>query len=200
MNKQNIVLVFDLDDTLFPTSENASWISKSSKISNDPETMAKEYKVHYQTHDEELVQIMQKLTQYPKFILTNATYGHTYACMHALGISKYIHAVIDRNVGQKFFGVPYPKFFKPNPMCYQVTQGYIKDYLNYYKVELNNDIKIFFFDDKIENLLIPNKLGWITIYIGKDPNIINNPLHFPFISLMFRDIYKALQYVLHLGK
>lgn len=204
--------VFDLDDTLFPTTEHSSWISsvsrKYSLVENKESlmTMAAEYKKIYteskhefqNQEDQSLLKMMEKLKKYPKFILSNATYGHCYACLHAQNIGSYFHAIIDRNVGYKFWGIPYQKFFKPNPMCYQVTQTYIETYLQnmYKKPKESSSLRIFFFDDKIENLLVPHQLDWITIYIGKEVNSLNHYLEYSFISMYFPTIQTALKYII----
>jgi len=134
--RHDIVFLFDLDDTLFPTSEHYQWITalsgkyRSLTDNNTLINMSSDYKQLYnnnktQVHieqDELLHQDFEKLKHFPKFILSNATYSHCYACLHAQQIGEYIHAVIDRNVGHKFWGVPYQNFFKPNPLCYQFTQ------------------------------------------------------------------------------
>ena len=52
--------------------------------------------------------------------------------------------------------------------------------------------KTFFFDDRSENLIVPKKLGWITVLVN--PLLYKKNENYHHIDFIFPDIYKALEY------
>ena len=70
---------------------------------------------------------------------------------------------------------------KPYPLVY-----------NYFEKLKKNKYQNVFFEDRVENLVYPKKIGWITVLI--DPYIYHNKVKIAYVDFVFPDIYKALEF------
>ena len=153
MNEIRPVLVIDIDDTLF--------VHKSPLM---------EY--HKIRPDYHLKAQLQRI-QYPKFILTNATFEHANVILNKMDVVDEFSKIYSRD------NIPR---MKPALECYARVQTDICNELNTSK---NNYI---FFDDLLTNLKNAHLMGWRTVWISPDYN--NN--NYEFIDHSFPSLKMAL--------
>ena len=91
-----VCLVFDIDDTIYIHQKN---------VKNTP--------YHKIRPDYQLKTLLQRIT-YPKFVLTNATYGHANTIINKLGIDDQFKKIYSRD------NIPY---MKPSPYCYDSVEN-----------------------------------------------------------------------------
>ena len=153
----NVCLVIDIDDTLY--------VHKSTKM---------DYNNILPNID--LSNELQRL-QYPKYILTNATFGHANEILNKMDIDDEFKKIYARN------NMPVRKPYKE---CYERVQlDIIKD--------LNKPVdEYLFFDDLLENLEGAREQGWIPIWIS--PNYKEAYKH-SFIYRAFPSLTEALKHI-----
>ena len=144
----NVCLVIDIDDTLY--------VHKSTKM---------DYNNIYPNID--LSNEIQRI-KLPKYILTNATFGHA---------NEEFNKIYARN------NIP---IRKPHKECYErVQRDIMKD--------LNKQVdEYLFFDDLLENLEGAKEHGWIPIWIS--PNYKEAYKH-PFVYRAFPSLTEALKHI-----
>jgi len=175
--------IFDIDDTLYQN------ITLKKPLTNDVFHMyylfsqEKNYRKKYsilekiilryqQTfkYDKYLDTLMKKIP-YPKHVITNSRNIHCFTTLHLLGIKKHMNIILTAET---------QPLMKPHPMIYKHFE-----HLN------QKNYQNIFFDDRPENLVIPNKLGWITVLITPRIYKKKDTYH---IDYIFTDIYQALEY------
>ena len=132
-----VCLVFDIDDTIY--------VHKNiiSDIATPYDTIRPDY---------QMKSLLQRI-KYPKFVLTNATYGHANLIVNKLGIEdEFIKIYARDNIFQ----------MKPSPYCYDSVENDISYTL---QSDLNEYI---FFDDLLVNLEYAKNNGWSTVWISPD--------------------------------
>ena len=128
-----VCLVFDIDDTIY--------VHTSNEVNYD-----------LIRPDYQMKSLLQRI-RYPKFVLTNATYGHANLIVNKLGIEdEFIKIYARDNIFQ----------MKPSPYCYDSVENDISHTL---QSDLN---KYIFFDDLLVNLEFAKNNGWATIWISPD--------------------------------
>lgn len=175
--------IFDIDETLYqnkklkkPLSEDLFQMYYFYSVEKNKkkkyqilEKIILRYQQSFQ-YDQYLDTLMKKIP-YPKHVITNSKNIHCFTTLQLLGIKKHMGIILTAET---------QPLMKPNIMIYKhFEQLNQKNYQN------------VFFDDRPENLIIPNKLGWITVLI--DPQIYKrkNTYH---IDYIFKNIYQALEY------
>jgi FMN phosphatase YigB (HAD superfamily) len=151
-----INLIFDIDDTLIIHPKGGS-LDYNKIIVNQ--------KFNY----------LLDFFKYPKFIYTNATYGHADIVLKNLN---------NKNKFQKIFARDTIPYTKPN----------IKSFV-YVNNIINNNNKNIFFDDMLDNLYTAKILNWTTIWIS--PKAYE--FQYNFVDYYFKDINDAmenLQYII----
>ena len=174
--------IFDIDDTLYQNLKLRNPLSKDifymyylfSQETNSIKKYAILQKIilrYQQTfkYDSYLDTLMTKIP-YPKHVITNSRNIHCFTTLHLLGIKKHMNIILTAET---------QSVMKPHYKVYQHFEMLNKK--NYQNI---------FFDDRPENLLIPNKLGWITVLITTQIYKNKNT----FINYIFTDIYQALEY------
>lgn len=172
--------VFDLDDVLLPTTA----LFQNPHIQHVLRTMdttsltavvqAYQSFIHPDMH---LIGCLHRLKS-PKYILTNASRGHAHASLNALCITQYFQGQLDANCS-----IP----LKPNRQMYVTMHNHIVRSMP------NQSIQIIFFDDKIENLVEPRLLNWVTVWICGDQSLGGQPVP-SFVSYVFRTVHDALHF------
>ena len=157
-----IFLVIDIDQTLYKTTTNMDY-----------------EKIQY---DDELYQLLN--TEYPKFVLTNATFGHADIIVNKLRLSPLIKKIYSRdNV----------MFMKPHKHSYTMVQNDIYEmYADQSSPPIFGYDSCYFFDDLLENLEAAKKVGWNTIWIH--PNTMNEGLNYVnYVDYSYPTIKEALR-------
>ena len=176
--------IFDIDNTLYQENNlkipfsNDLWLlySQFTKEKNQKkkhkifEKIVLRYKKTFQ-YDYKLNKLLETLP-YQKHIITNSKNIHCFTTLYLLGILKNFNVILTAETQSKM---------KPYPLVY-----------NYFEKLKKNNNKNIFFEDRIENLIYPKKLGWITVLI--DPYIYSNQIKVNYVDFVFPDIYKALEY------
>ena len=85
-----------------------------------------------------------------KIIFTNGTYGHAIDCLKRIGITNNFRQIVARDTINDL---------KPS------KSSFLK-FMQQTKIK-RNDLCVFF-EDSLSNLEEAKKLGWITVYIGRD--------------------------------
>ena len=125
--------------------------------------------------NQNLSKLLQSI-KYPKYIITNASRIHSLLSLKSLGINHHFIGGIDANHLNRCHLKP---SFHPYILAMKMAN------INPKKQ------KCIFFDDLEPNLIIPKKLGWITILIGTVYPKSKKPLY---IDYCFSNIYKALNF------
>ena len=185
--------VFDLDDVLLRTTE----LLSSSNYQRDMQMLAHTIPLDiqhmdmiyrkYLTYDRSLRNLLLELHG-PKFVLTNASRIHANISLQVLGIRNLFIAQQDAN-----HNIP----LKPNAVTYRAFQQNTDHYLKNRMHNKHIDIKYIFFDDRLENLIQPHQMGWITVWIHPDA-IYTSIQSIPYASYKFINIYEALTYFVQL--
>ena len=153
----NACLVIDIDDTLY--------VHKSNRI--DYGNILP---------DIDLTNELQRL-QYPKYILTNATFGHANEILNKMDLDEEFNKIYARNN---------MSISKPHKECYERVQ------LDIVK-ELNKQVdEYLFFDDLLENLKGAREQDWIPIWIS--PNY-KDAYKYPFVYRAFPSLIEALKHI-----
>ena len=154
-----IFLVIDIDQTLYNTNVNMDY-----------------EKIQY---DEELYQLLN--TEYPKFILSNATFGHADIIVNKLKLSPLIKKIYSRDTVM---------FMKPHKHSYTMVENDIYEmYADQSSASIFGNDSYYFFDDLLENLEAAKKVGWNTIWIHPDYAIHMND----YVDYSYPDIKSALK-------
>ena len=163
-------LYFDLDNTLLPTDKLAFLFNQSLNLENVQSEYSKN--IRPDTHLQRLLSVIP----FHKSIITNAQKNHALLSMDCLGISPFFSNLIDAT---QF------KNMKPHPEPYHLALQSETNSRNH----LEPPVSRVFFDDLVENLAYPHRIGWITVLIGKPETY-----HHPDATYCFPTIYKALQF------
>ena len=147
-------LVIDVDDTLF--------VHKSPLM---------EY--HKIRPDYHLKAQFQRI-QYPKFILTNATFEHANVILNKMDVVDEFEKIYSRD------NIPR---MKPAISCYNSVQNDIMSHLQTY------DMNYIFFDDLVSNLQGAKNLRWKTVWISPE---YKSYVNYPFIDEAFPSLKEAL--------
>lgn len=173
--------VFDLDDVLLPTTSLFQQPHVRQRLQNirtltTPATINQLYQSFIHP-DMCLIQCLHNI-QAPKFIITNASRNHARASLNALCIAQYFQAQLDADSHMPL---------KPHKQMYEAMHNHILQALP------NQSLQIIFFDDKIENLIEPRLLNWVTVWIcgNQTPNHGVVP---SFIMYVFPTVHEALQF------
>ena len=172
------VFFFDLDNTLLPT-DSLTFLGHASYICGREmmDKRTRQNAINKLTNlyrnirgDQKLLYLLNSL-KYPKYIITNASRIHCMLSLKNLGIINQFTGGVDANNVTR-------KYLKPHFALYYLAHDISK-------IKKNN--KCVFFDDLPQNMIIPKKMGWITVLIGtKRKN--------EYCDFAFPDIYKALEY------
>ena len=154
-----VCLVIDIDDTLFVHK------TIGSNIITDYNEIRPDYQLKSQ---------LQRIP-YPKYILTNATFGHANLILNKLDVDDEFKKIYSRD------NIP---VMKPHPKCYEAVSQDISSIL--FSLTRNQYI---FFDDLVSNLEGAHIMGWRTIWISPDYLESNR---YPFIDKAFPTLKDAL--------
>tara|TARA_Y100000389_G_scaffold69275_1_gene65925 strand:- start:3082 stop:3552 length:471 start_codon:yes stop_codon:yes gene_type:complete len=149
-----VCLVFDIDDTIYVHTSN-------------------EMNYNLIRHDYQLKSQLQRI-RYPKYILTNATYGHANLIVNQLGIEDEFEKIYARDNIHKM---------KPSPYCYRTVSIDIEHDL------LSQTNEYIFFDDLLVNLEGANNEGWKTVWISPD---YLESYKYPYVNKGFPTLKDAL--------
>lgn len=170
--------VFDLDDVLLPTTSLFQRPSVYRTLQQMPNRSLQTVMQTYQTFihpDMHLIQCLHQLHG-PKYLITNASRNHASASINALCITQYLQGQLDADCNMPL---------KPHKHMYQAMQDHITQSIP------NQPLQIVFFDDKIENLIEPRLLNWVTVWICGTHDIGNRTIP-SFINYVFRTVHEAL--------
>ena len=175
--------IFDIDDTLYqnrtlkkPLTNDVFhmyYLFSQEKNSRKKYSILEKIILRYQQtfkYDKYLDTLMKKIP-YPKHVITNSRNIHCFTTLHLLGMKKHMNIILTAET---------QPLMKPHPMIYKHFE-----HLN------QKNYQNIFFDDRPENLVIPNKLGWITVLITPQIYRRKETYH---IDYIFKDIYQALEY------
>jgi putative hydrolase of the HAD superfamily len=138
---------------------------------------------HVITPDPELASLLDSLPG-KKIVLTNGSRTHAHNSILALGLSSCMCGQIDATSMNTIPTANRGKL-KPYPFMYALTVRHMNR-------RFNHSIKKYiFYDDLVENLIVPKKMGWTTVYIG---NTVTNRNKDPFIDYCFPNIKSALYF------
>ena len=154
-----VCVVIDIDDTLFVHK------TIGSNIITDYNDIRPDYQLKSQ---------LQRIP-YPKYILTNATFGHANLILNKLDVDDEFKKIYSRD------NIP---VMKPHPKCYEAVSQDISSIL--FSLTRNQYI---FFDDLVSNLEGAHMMGWRTIWISPDYLESNR---YPFIDKAFPTLKDAL--------
>ena len=126
-----VCLVFDIDDTIY--------VHKTQIMNYDT--------IEVDLHLKDKLQTIP----YPKYVLTNATYGHANLILNKMDIHNEFEKIYSRD------NIP---DMKPNPHCYYSV------YQDISKSQFGSKLDIIFFDDLLDNLMAAKGRGWKTIWIS----------------------------------
>ena len=178
------VLFFDIDNTLLNT-DSLTFLNHIGptyqKLNNQNlrqqaiQQIVNNYRKNI-PYNQKLSKLLQNI-KYPKYIITNASRIHSLLSLKSLGINHHFLGGIDANHLNR-------SYLKPSIHPYILA-------MKMANINLKKQ-KCIFFDDLEPNLIIPKKLGWITILIGTVYPKSKKP---PFIDFCFSDIYKALNFL-----
>jgi FMN phosphatase YigB (HAD superfamily) len=149
-----VCVVFDIDDTIY--------VHKTSVMNYDTVEVDPYMKQRLQT------------IPYPKYVLTNATYGHANTILNKMDIVNEFKKIYARD------NIPE---MKPHLHCYDSVYQDISQSHN------GADLELIFFDDMVENLAGAKARGWRTVWIS--PNYQEIRKH-PFIDRAFPVLNDAL--------
>ena len=127
--------------------------------------------------DLNLINLLSKINS-PKYLFTNATYGHADISLKKLNIFYYIDFIFARDT----INLMKPDFNAFNHVHQRIKFNNVSLYNEY------NNPDILFFDDRLENLETAKKFNWTTIYIGNESNIPG------YVDHVFLNIVQAIDY------
>jgi HAD superfamily hydrolase (TIGR01509 family) len=187
-NTRNLCYVFDLDDVLLQTSRlfapHRHALFAKLRQADAPGTIAIYERIV--RPDPELTHSLRQLGA-PMFVLTNASRLHAYASMKALGIHELFVGQLDADSGMRL---------KPHLSAYTNMQQIVTRYFTQYNA---TPPQVVFFDDRLENLVQPHRMGWITIWIHPEADVSSSshtmPSSIPYVSYRFGSIAQALHFI-----
>jgi FMN phosphatase YigB (HAD superfamily) len=105
--------------------------------------------------------------------------------MKALGIRELFVGQLDADSGMQL---------KPHLSAYTNMQQIVTKYFAQYNAAPQ---QIVFFDDRLENLVQPHRMGWVTIWIHPEADVSSNtiPRSIPYVSYRFGSIAQALHFI-----
>ena len=158
----NVCLVIDIDDTLYVHKSGPSRLGFMDYYNILP--------------DIDLSNEIKRI-KLPKYILTNATFGHANEILNKMDLDEEFNKIYARN------NMP---ISKPHKECYERVQlDIMKD--------LNKQVdEYLFFDDLLENLKGAREQGWIPIWIS--PNY-KEAYKYSFVYRAFRSLIEALKHI-----
>lgn len=156
-----VCLVFDIDDTIY--------VHTSTSVT----TMDYTTPYHEITYDSTLHSLLQKIS-YPKFVLTNATYGHANLILDKMGVIDEFKKIYSRD------NIP---AMKPEPHCYYAVYQDIV-------TTVGSKPQIIFFDDMLDNLATAKQRGWYTVWISPHYSEAST---YSFVNRGYATITEALQ-------
>jgi len=169
--------VFDLDNTLAPTDE----ILKSP--------MGQTFTID--DYDQlflpnPLLKAALLSLPGPKFIASNGTTSHVHHVLKAMKIDDCFQGAQSRREDTE------PSCLKPFPKFYMDLLMHLHDFAK--KNHLNfNEVQIVYFDDILENLIVPRKFGWITVHISSAPPVSRHNAEIVSPQFSFVSVETALQ-------
>lgn len=166
--------VFDLDDVLLQTTAIFSQPHTHHMMRKYASNVNKAYKLCI-TPDPELHRSLS-LLRGPKFILTNASRTHALAAVQALHIHTFFIGQLDADSGVGL---------KPGTHMYTNMKKIVHSHIPI------KDKQIVFFDDRLENLVPPFHMGWITVWIHPQSKFVSKP---SYVSYAFPRVHEALQF------
>ena len=138
----------------------------------------------YNTYDDikqdlTLIYLLSQINS-PKYLFTNATYGHADISLKKLNIFNLLDMIFARDT---------INLMKPDFNAFHLVHQRIK-FNNVSLFSEYSNPNILFFDDRLENLETAKKFNWTTIYIGTEekPN---------YVDYKFKNIIIAIHYFLH---
>ena len=114
----------------------------------------------------------------PKFILTNASRLHAYASIQALQVQSFFVGQLDADSGIQL---------KPSYNAFINMQNIVNRQIP------TEDKQIVFFDDRLENLVAPSRMGWITVWIKPQALEVHKPFY---VSFVFSSVHEALSFII----
>lgn len=128
---------------------------------------------HMIKEDNQLTQLLEKCKD-PCYIYTNGTGSHALTVLDKMNIKDKFDKIYSRDT------IPY---MKPD----ERSVNDIHNDISYRDPEVKF---IFFFDDRLENLKMASKLGWVTIWIHPNYLIYKQYIY---VNLAFPNIKDALK-------
>lgn len=168
-----LCFVFDLDDVLLQTTSIFASPTVIHTIRSTPD-IVQAYKQCI-SPDPELYRKLQ-LLRGPKFILTNASRAHAYASIQALHLQPFFVGQLDADSGTQL---------KPASDAYVHMQHIINQQIP------TTDKLLIFFDDRVENLIVPHQMGWVTVWIEPRSVPLTKPDH---VSFAFANVNDAISF------
>ena len=146
--------VFDLDNTLAPTDEVLSL-----------PTLQRNTFVNYENLFLPNYRLKECLLSVkgPKFIASNGTTDHVHQVLRAMQLDECFEGSQSRSENTD------PSCLKPFLKFYTDLLLNLTRFAGQHQININ-DVQIVYFDDILENLIVPNKFGWITVHIS--PSVI----------------------------
>ena len=158
----NVCLVIDIDDTLYVHKSGPSRLGFMDYNNILPNI--------------DLSNEIQRI-KLPKYILTNATFGHANEILNKMDLDEEFNKIYARN------NMP---ISKPHKECYEKVQ---RDIMK----DLNKQVdEYLFFDDLLENLEGAKEHGWIPIWIS--PNY-KEAYKYSFVYRAFPSLTEALKHI-----
>ena len=178
----HFVYIFDLDDTLMPTSTLFTqpmaqyFLGRMNR--SDLASMELTYR-RVIPQDPVLIQSLMALTG-PKLLFTNGSRAHGYFSMQALGISSLFMGQFDANSSDAL---------KPHEKVYALVEHFVEQHPT---ISSGVFQPLVFFDDQVVNLKTAKTRGWITVWICNGSNM---PVEkWNFIDFTFTNIHHALHF------
>lgn len=189
----NTAFVFDLDDVLLPTTALfdapgvRDWLRPFWATRNLSRITAGYHRV---VHPNPLVIHLLQQLQGPKFILTNASRVHAYSSLTALGLLPYFISQLDADHGLSL---------KPHASPYVRMQDVVRAHMEQRRQfpYVGHGPHIVFFDDRVENHVVPKRMGWTTVWIygAVMPDELRRYASLPpQIDVAFQSVEQALQH------
>ncbi len=147
-------LLIDMDDTLIQNQKDYESIMEDSRL-----------------------KYLIQQCKYPKFIYTNATFGHANTILHYMGLTHEFKKIYSRD------NIP---SMKPS------LHSAISLEKNINQMYPNEKNQYIFFDDLLPNLKTGKKRKWITVWISP---LFDTKNQFEFIDYAFPNMKLALSYL-----
>ena len=184
--------VFDLDDTLMPTtaifrdSRNQRALLLATRGARTENERVRSLLPVYNKMihpDPRLISLLTRLRG-RKVLLTNGTRAHAYASLRALGLCPHFYGQVDRNSGAPM---------KPSAPIYALVQRHMHAHDRARAGA--PPLRYVFFDDLVENLAQPKRMGWVTVWITGEARAAAAVYPVPpYVDYRFAHVYDALQF------